>query len=112
MEYRVKQSDTRFFACTQRLGVSLFPSGPKQSADAWIQSLWPRRPTSQIIKPVLIVVSLFFIASLLPGAGGTEMRGISVVLRLMGSFGSTWTVGNLIACIARAFPRLPNLRGP
>jgi len=63
------------------------------------------RPTSQIIKAVLIIVALFFIAPLIPGTGSTAAQGISVILGLMVSFGSTSTVGNLIAGIVLTYMR-------
>jgi len=63
------------------------------------------RPTSQIIKAVLVIVSLFFIAPLIPGTGSTAAQGISVILGLMVSFGSTSTVGNLIAGIVLTYMR-------
>lgn len=63
------------------------------------------RPTSQIIKAVLIIVSLFFIAPLIPGTGSSAAQGISIVLGLMVSFGSTSTVGNLIAGIVLTYMR-------
>jgi small-conductance mechanosensitive channel len=63
------------------------------------------RPTSQILKAVLVVLALFFIAPLIPGTGSTAARGISVILGLMVSFGSTSTVGNLIAGIVLTYMR-------
>lgn len=63
------------------------------------------RPTSQIIRAVLIIMALFFIAPLIPGTGSTAARGISVILGLMVSFGSTSTVGNLIAGIVLTYMR-------
>lgn len=63
------------------------------------------RPTSQIFKAVLIIMALFFIAPLIPGTGSTAARGISVILGLMVSFGSTSTVGNLIAGIVLTYMR-------
>jgi small-conductance mechanosensitive channel len=63
------------------------------------------RPTSQIFKAVLVVLALFFVAPLIPGTGSTAAKGISVILGLMVSFGSTSTVGNLIAGIVLTYMR-------
>jgi small-conductance mechanosensitive channel len=63
------------------------------------------RPTSQILKAILVVVALFFVAPLVPGTGSTAAKGISVILGLMVSFGSTSTVGNLIAGIVLTYMR-------
>lgn len=63
------------------------------------------RPTAQIIKAVIIVLALFFIAPLIPGTGSTAARGITVILGLMVSFGSSSTVGNLIAGIVLTYMR-------
>jgi small-conductance mechanosensitive channel len=63
------------------------------------------RPTCQILKAILIVVALFFIAPLIPGTGSTAAKGISVILGLMVSFGSTSTVGNLIAGVVLTYMR-------
>jgi small-conductance mechanosensitive channel len=63
------------------------------------------RPTSQILKAILVVLALFFIAPLIPGTGSTAAKGISVILGLMVSFGSTSTVGNLIAGIVLTYMR-------
>ena len=63
------------------------------------------RPTSQILKAILIVLALFFIAPLIPGTGSTAAKGITVILGLMVSFGSTSTVGNLIAGIVLTYMR-------
>jgi small-conductance mechanosensitive channel len=63
------------------------------------------RPTSQIIKVVVIVVALFFIAPLIPGTGSTAAQGISVILGLMVSFGSTSTVGNIVAGVVLTYMR-------
>lgn len=63
------------------------------SLEPWIHAD-VARPTSQIIKAVLIILAIFFIAPLIPGTGSTAARGISVILGLMVSFGSTSTVGN------------------
>ena len=63
------------------------------------------RPTAQIIKAVVIVLALFFIAPLIPGTGSTAARGITVILGLMVSFGSSSTVGNLIAGIVLTYMR-------
>lgn len=63
------------------------------------------RPTSQILKAIAVVLALFFIAPLIPGTGSTAAKGISVILGLMVSFGSTSTVGNLIAGIVLTYMR-------
>jgi small-conductance mechanosensitive channel len=63
------------------------------------------KPTSQIIKAVVILVALFFIAPLVPGTGSTAAQGISVILGLMVSFGSTSTVGNIIAGVVLTYMR-------
>jgi small-conductance mechanosensitive channel len=63
------------------------------------------RPTAQIIKAIVIVLALFFIAPLIPGTGSTAARGITVILGLMVSFGSSSTVGNLIAGIVLTYMR-------
>jgi small-conductance mechanosensitive channel len=63
------------------------------------------RPTSQIFKAILVVLALFFIAPLVPGTGSSAAKGISVILGLMVSFGSTSTVGNLIAGIVLTYMR-------
>ena len=63
------------------------------------------RPTSQILKAIFIVLALFFIAPLIPGTGSTAAKGISVILGLMVSFGSTSTVGNLIAGVVLTYMR-------
>jgi small-conductance mechanosensitive channel len=74
------------------------------SLEPWIHSD-VARPTSQIIKAVLVIMALFFVAPLIPGTGSTAARGISVILGLMVSFGSTSTVGNLIAGIVLTYMR-------
>lgn len=63
------------------------------------------RPTSQILKAIVIILTLFFIAPLVPGTGSTAAKGISVILGLMVSFGATSTVGNLIAGIVLTYMR-------
>jgi small-conductance mechanosensitive channel len=63
------------------------------------------RPTAQIIKAIVIVLALFFVAPLIPGTGSTAARGITVILGLMVSFGSSSTVGNLIAGIVLTYMR-------
>ena len=78
------------------------------SLEPWIHAD-VARPTSQIIKAVLIILAIFFIAPLIPGTGSTAARGISVILGLMVSFGSTSTVGNLIAGIVLTYMRPFNL---
>ena len=63
------------------------------------------RPTSQILRAIIVVLALFFVAPLVPGTGSTAAKGISVILGLMVSFGSTSTVGNLIAGIVLTYMR-------
>jgi small-conductance mechanosensitive channel len=63
------------------------------------------RPTGLIIKVTVVVVTLFFIAPLIPGTGSTAARGISIILGLMISFGSTSTVGNFVAGIVLMYMR-------
>jgi small-conductance mechanosensitive channel len=63
------------------------------------------RPTAQIIKAIVVVLALFFVAPLIPGTGSTAARGITVILGLMVSFGSSSTVGNLIAGIVLTYMR-------
>jgi small-conductance mechanosensitive channel len=80
-------------------------------ADRGVLSLEPwihrdvARPTGQIIKAIVVIVALFFIAPLIPGTGSTAAKGISVILGLMVSFGSTSTVGNVIAGIVLTYMR-------
>ena len=62
-------------------------------------------PTGLIIKATVVVVTLFFIAPLIPGTGSTAARGISIILGLMISFGSTSTVGNFVAGIVLMYMR-------
>jgi small-conductance mechanosensitive channel len=63
------------------------------------------RPTGLVIKVTVVVVTLFFIAPLIPGTGSTAAQGISIMLGLMISFGSTSTVGNFVAGIVLMFMR-------
>jgi small-conductance mechanosensitive channel len=63
------------------------------------------RPTGLIFKVVVFVVALFFIAPLIPGTGSTAARGISIILGLMISFGSTSSVGNFVAGIVLMYMR-------
>jgi small-conductance mechanosensitive channel len=63
------------------------------------------RPTGLIIKVTVIVVTLFFVAPLIPGTGSTAAKGISIILGLMISFGSTSTVGNFVAGIVLMYMR-------
>jgi small-conductance mechanosensitive channel len=63
------------------------------------------RPTGLIIKVTVVVITLFFIAPLIPGTGSTAARGISIILGLMISFGSTSTVGNFVAGIMLMYMR-------
>jgi small-conductance mechanosensitive channel len=63
------------------------------------------RPTSLILRGVLIVLALFFVAPLIPGTGTAAAQGITVLLGLMISFGSTSTVGNIIAGVVLTYMR-------
>jgi small-conductance mechanosensitive channel len=63
------------------------------------------RPTGLIIKVTVVIVTLFFVAPLIPGTGSTAARGISIILGLMISFGSTSTVGNFVAGIVLMYMR-------
>jgi small-conductance mechanosensitive channel len=63
------------------------------------------RPTRQILKGIIIVITLFFIAPLIPGTGSTAAQGVSVIIGLMVSFGSTSTIGNLIAGVVLTYMR-------
>lgn len=63
------------------------------------------RPTGQIVKALVIVVALFFVAPLIPGSGSRAAQGITILLGLMVSFGSTSTVGNVIAGIVLTYMR-------
>jgi small-conductance mechanosensitive channel len=63
------------------------------------------RPTGLIIKVVVVVVALFFIAPLVPGTGSTAAKGVSIILGLMISFGSTTTIGNLVAGVGLMYMR-------
>lgn len=74
------------------------------SLEPWVHSD-VARPTAQIIKAVLILLALFFIAPLIPGTGSTAAKGITVILGLMVSFGSSSTVGNVIAGVVLTYMR-------
>jgi small-conductance mechanosensitive channel len=74
------------------------------SLEPWIHSD-VARPTGQIIKAVLIILAIFFVAPLIPGTGSTAARGISLILGLMVSFGSTSAVGNLVAGMVLTYMR-------
>lgn len=74
------------------------------SLEPWIQRD-VARPTGLIIRVVVVVVALFFIAPLVPGTGSTAAKGISVILGLMISFGSTSSVGNFVAGIVLMYMR-------
>ena len=63
------------------------------------------RPTGQILRGVLVVLALFFIVPLLPGMGTRAAQGISVIVGLMVPFGSTTTVGNLVAGMVLTYMR-------
>ena len=63
------------------------------------------RPTGLIIKVTIVIITLFFIAPLIPGTGSTAAKGISIILGLMISFGSTSTVGNFVAGIVLMYMR-------
>lgn len=74
------------------------------SLEPWI----PRdvaRPTSVLVRTAVGLIALFFIAPLIPGTGSTAARGLSVIIGLAVSFGSSSTVGNLIAGIVLAYMR-------
>jgi len=74
------------------------------SLEPWVQQD-VARPTGLIIRVVIVVVGLFFIAPLIPGTGSTAAKGISIILGLMISFGSTSTVGNFVAGIVLMYMR-------
>jgi small-conductance mechanosensitive channel len=63
------------------------------------------RPTGTLIKTVIVILALFFIAPLVPGTGSRAAQAITLILGLMVSFGSTSTVGNLIAGIVLTYMR-------
>jgi small-conductance mechanosensitive channel len=63
------------------------------------------RPTGTIVRSVLVVLAMFFVVPLLPGIGTAAAQGLTVVLGLMVSFGSTTTVGNLVAGVVLAYMR-------
>ncbi|HUI53250.1 MAG TPA: mechanosensitive ion channel domain-containing protein [Terriglobales bacterium] len=63
------------------------------------------RPTGQIIRGLLVVLAMFFIVPMLPGMGTSAAQGISVILGLMVTFGSTTTVGNLVAGVVLTYMR-------
>jgi len=63
------------------------------------------RPTGLIIKVTVMIITLFFVAPLIPGTGSTAAKGISIMLGLMISFGSTSTVGNFVAGIVLMYMR-------
>ncbi|MEJ2008961.1 MAG: mechanosensitive ion channel [Acidobacteriota bacterium] len=83
------------FGATERGLISLEPWVHRDVA----------RPTGLIIRVMIVVVTLFFIAPLIPGTGSTAARGISIILGLMISFGSTSTVGNFVAGIVLMYMR-------
>ena len=62
-------------------------------------------PTGQIVRAVIIVIALFLIAPRIPGTGSEAAKGLSVVIGLMVSFGSSSTVGNVIAGIVLTYMR-------
>jgi small-conductance mechanosensitive channel len=62
-------------------------------------------PTGQIIKTLVILISLFFVAPLLPGTGTRAAQGITIIVGLMVSLGSTSTVGNVIAGVVLTYMR-------
>jgi small-conductance mechanosensitive channel len=82
-----------------------------QQAERGVISLEPwvhrdvARSTAQILKAILIILALFFIAPLVPGTGSTAAKGLSVIIGLMVSFGSSSTVGNLIAGVVLTYMR-------
>jgi small-conductance mechanosensitive channel len=63
------------------------------------------RPTGQILRGLLVVLALFFIVPLLPGMGTRAAQGITVMVGLMVTFGSTTTVGNLVAGVVLTYMR-------
>jgi small-conductance mechanosensitive channel len=63
------------------------------------------RPTGTLIKAIIVILSLFFIAPLIPGTGSRAAQAITLILGLMVSFGSTSTVGNVIAGIVLTYMR-------
>lgn len=62
-------------------------------------------PTGQIVRAAIIVIALFLIAPRIPGTGSEATKGLSVVIGLMVSFGSSSTVGNVIAGIVLTYMR-------
>jgi small-conductance mechanosensitive channel len=74
------------------------------SLEPWVQRD-VARPTGQIIRMIVLVVALFFIAPLIPGTGSTAAKGLSVILGLMVSFGSTSAVGNAVAGVVLTYMR-------
>lgn len=74
------------------------------SLEPWV----PRdvaRPTGLIVRTVVAIVALFFVAPLIPGTGSTAAQGLSVVIGLAVSFGSSSTVGNVIAGVILTYMR-------
>jgi small-conductance mechanosensitive channel len=63
------------------------------------------RPTGTLIKAIIVLLALFFIAPLIPGTGSRAAQGITIILGLMVSFGSTSTVGNVIAGVVLTYMR-------
>ncbi|MDE3137101.1 MAG: mechanosensitive ion channel [Acidobacteriota bacterium] len=63
------------------------------------------RPTGTLVKALIVILSLFFIAPLIPGTGSRAAQAITLILGLMVSFGSTSTVGNVIAGIVLTYMR-------
>jgi small-conductance mechanosensitive channel len=63
------------------------------------------RPTGTLIKAIVVILALFFIAPLVPGTGSRAAQAITLILGLMVSFGSTSTVGNVIAGIVLTYMR-------
>jgi small-conductance mechanosensitive channel len=74
------------------------------SLEPWIHADLVR-PTFQLLKFAVVILTMFFIAPLIPGTGTAAAKGISIVLGLMVSFGSTSTVGNLIAGVVLVYMR-------
>ncbi len=82
-----------------------------QQAERGVISLAPwihrdvARPTGTLVKTVVVVLALFFIAPLIPGTGSRAAQAITLILGLMVSFGSTSTVGNVIAGVVLTYMR-------
>ena len=62
-------------------------------------------PTGTLVKAIIVVLALFFIAPLIPGTGSRAAQAITLILGLTVSFGATSTVGNVIAGIVLTYMR-------